>query len=345
MSSVGVLDGAIAPQENVALYGHNEALDFLARAYRSGRIHHAVLLEGPQGIGKATLAFRFANHVLSHPDPSMAPEEIAPPDPQSPVFREIASGASHHVLHLTRPVDEKTGRVKSAITVDEVRRTARLFGRTTGTDGWRIVIVDPADDMNRNAANALLKMLEEPPKRALFLLVSHAPGRLLATIRSRCLPLRLMPPGEEDLMHAFQRLPAGAALDPERRREIVARAEGSLSRAILLANYGGLDIVEAFERAITEPGAKARMEMHALADVLAARDREETFRFFCEHFLDWVSDEARAAALAGDSRTAAAYAALAQRALADIATADAYNLDRKQLVLSLFSALSELRAP
>ncbi|MEK1924647.1 MAG: DNA polymerase III subunit delta', partial [Rhizobium giardinii] len=188
-----VLDGAVPPAENTRLFGHAEAEHFLAQSYRSGKGHHAILIEGPAGIGKATLAFRFANHVLTHPEPSQAPAELATPDPTAIVSRQIASGASHNLLHLTRPLDDKTGKVKSAITVDEVRRAGKFFSQTSGTGNWRIVIVDPADDLNRNAANAILKILEEPPKRSLFLVLTHAPGKLLPTIRSRCLPLQLKP--------------------------------------------------------------------------------------------------------------------------------------------------------
>ncbi|RVQ51527.1 DNA polymerase III subunit delta', partial [Sinorhizobium meliloti] len=114
-----VLEGALAPATNSKLFGHQEAEAFLAQSYRSGKGHHAVLIEGPEGIGKATLAFRFANHILSHPDPADAPERLADPDPASMVTRQLASGASHNLLHLARPVDEKTGRAKGAITVDE----------------------------------------------------------------------------------------------------------------------------------------------------------------------------------------------------------------------------------
>ncbi len=152
-------------------------------------MHHAILIEGAEGIGKATLAYRFAHHVLTHPDPLVAPDQIADPDLDDPVGRQISSGASHHVLHLARPVDEKTGKAKSVITVDEVRRAGKFFGQTSGTGNWRVAIIDPADDLNRNAANAILKILEEPPKRSLFLVLSHTPGRLLPTIRS-ALPCR-----------------------------------------------------------------------------------------------------------------------------------------------------------
>ncbi len=137
------LKGAIAPVQNDRLFGHEQAEAFLAQSYRSGKGHHAILIEGPEGIGKATLAFRFASHILNHPDPATAPERLEDPDPASIVGRQLASGASHNLLHLTRPVDEKTGRVKGAITVDEVRRAGKFFSQTSGTGNWRIVIIDP----------------------------------------------------------------------------------------------------------------------------------------------------------------------------------------------------------
>ena len=152
--------------------------------------HHALLLTGPKGIGKATFAFHLAHHLLSHPRGEDAPETFGRPDPASAVARQVASGAHPAVLHLTRPYDERTKKFKSAITVDEVRRVGRFLSLRAHDDSYRVVIVDPADEMNRNAANALLKSLEEPPARAIFLLISHAPGTLLPTIRSRCQVLR-----------------------------------------------------------------------------------------------------------------------------------------------------------
>lgn len=340
----GILDGAIAPQENTALFGHDQAEQFLATAYRSGRIHHAVLIEGPAGIGKATLAFRLANHILQHPDPSQAPEMLAAPDAASSTFRQIAAGASHHLLHLTRPLDEKTGRVKSAITVDEVRRAGRFLSQTSGSGNWRIVIIDPADDLNRAAANAILKILEEPPRRALFLVVSHAPGKLLPTIRSRCLPLRLHPLEPIVLKRALAHLGfsgdgGGPSLD-----EAVARAEGSVAQALMLLRYGGLDIAQAFDRIIKAGPLAGRKEVHKLADTLTAKDRETAFAFFQAYLGDWIMTEARTAAAAGDLVRAERLARLASDLDETWATAASYNLDRKQTVLGVFSSLFDAGA-
>jgi DNA polymerase-3 subunit delta' len=336
----GVLDGAIAPEENTALFGHEEAAAFLARAYRSGKIHHAVLIEGPEGIGKATLAFRFANHVLHFPDFMEAPETLTTPDPASPIHRQIVSGASHHLLHLTRPTDEKTGRVKTAITVDEVRRAGRFLSQTSGTGNWRIVIVDPADDLNRAAANAILKILEEPPRNALFLVLSHAPGKLLPTIRSRCLPLRLQPLPDEAVRQALAHLGFRQSGPEGDLDAVVARAGGSVAKALMMLRYGGLEIAAALEAIMAGDPAKMRKDIHRLADTLTAKDREETFAFFQAELADWLTTRARTRAEAGDLAAAARMADLAGRIEADWAEAAAYNLDRKQAILSVFSTLS-----
>jgi DNA polymerase-3 subunit delta' len=332
----GLLDGAIWPGENTKLFGHAEAEAFLAQSYRSGKGHHAILIEGPEGIGKATLAFRFANHVLSHPDPAAAPETIADPDPASPVSRQIASGASHNLLHLARPVDEKTGRAKSAITVDEVRRAGKFFSQTSGTGNWRIVVIDPADDMNRNAANAILKILEEPPKRALFLVLSHAPGRLLPTIRSRCLPLKLSPLGKADLAAAL----ANLGLSGE--DVLLAAAKGSVGEALKLINYGGGEIIAAYDEVLSAEGPTARKAMHRLADVLSGKDSDTIFDFFASHVGDDLMNRARAAALEGRVAAAERLARLHSDIVERLAVSDAYNLDRKQTIIGI---LGDIRQP
>jgi len=333
----GILDGAIPPAENTRLFGHEAAETFLAQAYRSGKGHHAVLIEGPERIGKATLAFRFANHVLSHPDPAQAPETIADPDPASMVSRQIAAGASHNLLYLSRPVDEKTGKVKSAITVDEVRRAGRFFAQTSGTGNWRIVIIDPADDMNRNAANAILKILEEPPKRALFLVLSHAPGKLLPTIRSRCLPLKLSALDDRALGAALAHLGVATAESDA----LLAQAKGSVGEALKLLNYGGGEIIEAYEQVMAADGPAARRAMHRLADALSGKDSDTIFGFFVSHVGDDVMQKARAAAMQGGiaraERLARLYADVNER----IVVSQAYNLDRKQTIITILGELKQ----
>lgn len=332
----GLLDGAIWPAENTKLFGHEEAEDFLAQFYRSGKGHHAILIEGPEGIGKATLAFRFANHVLSHPDPASAPERIADPDPNSAVSRQIASGASHNLLHLARPVDEKTGKVKSAITVDEVRRAGKFFSQTSGTGNWRIVIIDPADDMNRNAANAILKILEEPPKRAMFLVLSHAPGKLLPTIRSRCLPLKLAPLDDHALVSALAHL----GIQGE-GQALLSAAKGSVGEALKLLNYGGGDIIEAYNAVLSSEGPAARKAMHRLADALSGKESDTIFDFFVSHVGDDVMNRARIAAGEGRITAAERLARLYSAITEKLTVSDAYNLDRKQTIMEVLSDIKQ----
>ncbi|MGV8939355.1 MAG: DNA polymerase III subunit delta' [Allorhizobium sp.] len=333
----GVLDGAIAPVINTRLFGHETAEQFLAQGYQSGKGHHAMLIEGPEGIGKATLAFRFANHVLSHPDPSSAPSAMADPEPSSAVSRQLASGASHNLLHLTRPVDEKSGKVKTAITVDEVRRAGHFFAQTSGTGNWRIVIIDPADDLNRNAANAILKILEEPPKRSLFLVLSHAPGRLLPTIRSRCLPLRLLPLDDADMGRALGHL--GLAPRPEQAERLLELSKGSVARALKIINYGGIEIISAFEAIISGEGAGRRKAMHQLADALCGKDSDAVFGFFCDHLSSDLVDRAKAAAQAGDLDGADRLARLSTTTAERLTISSTYNLDRKQTILDLLAEI------
>lgn len=335
----GILDGAISPAENTKLFGHRDAEDFLAQSYHNGKGHHAILIEGPEGIGKSTFAFRFANHVLSHPDPLMAPETLSDPDPQSPIFRQIMGGASHNLLYLSRPVDEKTGKVKSAITVDEVRRAGKFFSQTSGTGNWRIVIVDPADDLNRNAANAILKILEEPPKRALFLVLSHAPGKLLPTIRSRCLSLSLQPLSDQDMLACFENLEL--SVNPQTLSAVLRAAKGSMSEALKLINYGGLEIMEVFGKILENNGTQARKSMHALADALAGKDNETIFSFFISQLTSEIETRAKSAAHLGNIQAAERLARLSSDVTERMNIAQAYNLDRKQTVLTVLGEFRE----
>ena len=202
------MTGAIPhPRATSELFGHAEAEQTLLDAYRGGRIPHAWLIGGERGIGKATLAYRMARFVLAHPDPAAPAVQNAkslavPAD--HPVARRIAGQAHSDLLVLERVINEKTGKLFTVTRVDDVRRTVPFFGSTAGEGGWRVAIVDPLEDLNRDGENALLKVLEEPPPRALLLLVSHAPGRVLPTIRSRCRTLILRPLADDGRRRAPQ---------------------------------------------------------------------------------------------------------------------------------------------
>jgi len=189
-------DGAeneLSPAANPWLIGHMRAEQRILETLRSGRMHHAWLLSGPVGIGKATLAYRFARFMLAHPDSVPEHADSLHVDEEHPVFRMVAAGSHPDLVTCRRMPDPRTGRLRAMIGVDEARTVSRFLTHTAAEGGWRVAVIDAADDMNAAAANAILKILEEPPARCLFLLVSHSPGRLLPTIRSRCIHLPLRP--------------------------------------------------------------------------------------------------------------------------------------------------------
>lgn len=324
-------------RETTALFGHGEAEHVLLDAYRSGRMPHAWLLGGPPGIGKATLAYRLARFVLANPDPA-APGVRAAMSlgvaADHLVARRIAAQAHGDLLVLERTVNER-GRLRTEIAVSDVRRTVSFFGSTAGEGGWRVCIVDSADELNRFGENALLKILEEPPARSLLLLVSHAPGRLLPTIRSRCRQLWLRPLAENDVVAA-----AAAALhvapDDDLRRA-AAQADGSVARAIALYDPATLALRERINGLLARLPSTDPQALHALGDNLG-RGEEGHFDAFLDAVRTWLSAEL--ARTPHDSarldRIAVAWDKF-NRAADDVQT---FNLERKPLVFTAFGLLA-----
>lgn len=326
------------PSENPFLFGHAPAAAMLASAYRAGKLHHALLLAGQQGIGKATFAFHLTHHVLKHPDAATAPAIFGAPDPAGSLFRLIAQGAHPGVLHLTRPARDDGKGFKTVVTVDEVRRVSRFLSLTAHDGGYRVVIVDAADDMNANAANALLKNLEEPPARSLFLLISHQPGRLLPTIRSRCQTVRFAPlPG--DMLGSILANLAGQA--PADADALAARAGGSARNAILLTRYGGLEIAGVIDRLAAQQELDVA-EAYKLADAVSGRDQGIQFHIFNRHVLDRMAFAAARAADACELAQADRISALWQETTSAILETETYNLDKKQHVLGVLDRLRAL---
>src|SRR5436190_8585726 len=176
-------EGGLAPRrprETTVFYGHDAADNTLLRAYRSRRFAHGWLISGPAGIGKATLAYRLARFVLANPDaaaPAVQNASSLHIDPDHPAARRIAAQAHPDLLVIERTINPKTNKLFQDVRVDDVRRSVGFFGSTAAGGGWRVAILDCVDELNESGANALLKILEEPPRHALLLLVSHAPGK------------------------------------------------------------------------------------------------------------------------------------------------------------------------
>jgi DNA polymerase III subunit delta' len=224
------------PRANPILLGHDSAERALLDSMHLGRMHHAWLIAGPEGIGKATLAFRFARRLLAGAD---AGGSLAL-DPSHPVFRRVVAGGHADMLTIERAWDEKTKRRKRDIAIDDVRKTNGFMALTPAEGGWRVAVLDGVEDLNQASGNALLKILEEPPNRAILLLTCAAPGRLPATVRSRCRRLRLSPLPDEPMSRLLaDYLPD---LGPDERGRLATLAEGCPGRALLLAEAEGLKI-------------------------------------------------------------------------------------------------------
>ncbi|AGA64794.1 DNA polymerase III delta prime subunit [Liberibacter crescens BT-1] len=336
----GLLKGAVFPAANTRLFGHQKAENFLARTYASGKMHHALVIEGPEGIGKATLAFRFAFHILHNPDSQNAPDSLGPPDPSSPAVKQIIAGASHDFLYLSYPCDEKTGKIRTMIPVSAIRRIHQFLSLKSVTGNWRIVMIDPADGMNRNAANAMLKILEEPPKRVLFILLSHVVGKLLPTVRSRCITLTLSPLSETDLEKALQHL--GLSLSAQQIEILRLSAEGSVSEALKLLKYQGHKIMTAYTQFKEEEEEYVATKiMHQLMNDLSAKGDQVSFSFFVNLVTGDLVNRAKGAALSGHleeaERIARLYSVIHER----LESASIYNLDKKHSIFQVLDAIRQ----
>jgi DNA polymerase-3 subunit delta' len=329
------------PRETSALMGHREAESALLSAYRSGRIPHAWLIGGAQGIGKTTLAYRMARFVLAHRNP-MLPQvqraETLAVDPSDHVARQIAAEAHGGLLVLERGLNDR-GVLRTVITVDETRETISFFGSTAAVDGWRVCIVDTVDELNPNAANALLKILEEPPQQSLFLLVSHAPSRVLPTILSRCRKLLLRPLSVDDVVRAATAATDIAADDPA-LTEAAAASEGSVGRALTLLGGDALKLQQRTAALLaTLPRVDPR-ELHALGDALGTSDRV-ALAAFIDGIDRWISEKLRVDDPNANLPRLARLAEVWEKIVRAARDTESYNLERKPLVFSVFSMLAE----
>lgn len=353
------LEGFPAPRETERLYGQAAAESAFLEAFRSGRLHHAWILSGRPGIGKATFAYRIARFLLAaNAERDMFGTSL---DINAGTQAARLVGCLSHpdLLVLRRPYEFKTKKLKTEITIDEVRRLRSFLGMAAGGEGWRVVIVDPADELNINAANGLLKSLEEPPPRTIFLLVSSAPERLLPTVRSRCRTLACVQLDDENLRRAVaQAINASgedvtAALPSGEEWQILAAlSEGSVRRFLDLHAAKGLDLHRRIAGLLASLPALDWLQVHQLGDELASPAAEARYELFFDLLLGLLARMVRAAAAGGGGEaerqlaarlglqdTLAAWAQLWETTVAEKADVDALNLDRKALILQTFQRL------
>ncbi|MGY6533708.1 MAG: DNA polymerase III subunit delta' [Pararhodobacter sp.] len=357
-------EGAPHPRHTARLFGQGVAETAFLDAHAGGRLHHGWLITGPRGVGKATLAWRIARFLLAQPAPGAEAGLFgAPPAPENldlpaahPVARQVAALA-HPGLRLIRRGHDDKGRARQIITVDDVRGLAGFFGLSSTDGGRRVVIVDAADEMNPNAANALLKLLEEPPADAVLLLIAHQPSRLLPTIRSRCRVLRLGALAPDAMTAALEQ---ALGEPPQQPDALAALAAGSVGEALrLIAGDGPATYAQILRLMADMPGLP-RPALNALADSAAARGADGRFDLLVR-LADLAlarlattgatgrpptpaAAEGEADALmrlAPDAQAARHWAGLASRLGARARAARAVNLDPAALVVDMFLQMDE----
>jgi DNA polymerase III subunit delta' len=335
-------DEAPPPRATHTLFGHAAAEAALLAAYSSGHVPHAFLLIGEKGIGKATLAYRTARFVLANPDPS-APAVRASTslalDPDHPVARRVAAQGHGDLLVLERTPNDKRA-LRQQIAVEDVRRTVPFFGSTAGEGGWRVAIVDAVDELNRFGANALLKVLEEPPERALLLLICHSAARVLPTLRSRCRVLAMRTLSESEVTSALAAATGTSAGDPH-IKAAAAAADGSVARAMAFLDE---DTLALRQRALDEldrlPSLNANA-LHALGDAFAGT-HPQSLAAFVDTVNVWLSQRLDAKEdMSGCLPQLERLAEASERINRAARDAETYNLERKPLVFNVFSLLAE----
>ena len=336
--------GAPHPRFATRLVGHKAAEAEMLSAYRSGRLAHAWMISGGEGIGKATLAWRFARFVLANPDPNARLVQEAQDldvDPARPAARLLAALA-HPDFSLMRrewKLSPSPRRLGTDISVDNVRAAMQVFQMSAAFGGWRVSIVDSAEDLNRSSANALLKVIEEPPPRSLILIVSHRPGQAPPTIRSRCRRLKLDPLTENEIGEI-----AGALGSPwseiaaDRIAAAARRASGSVREALQRLSPDSANVDTLIDAAIDRLPRPDPRAVVRLAEALANRKADEAYHAFHRDLYDWLARYAAATVTSGER--AEALGDLWDEIRKSARDTDELNLERELHVLAVFARIA-----
>ena len=359
-------EGAPHPRDTARLIGHAPAEKMFLDAYNAGKLHHAWLMTGPRGVGKATLAWRMARFLLATPasDGGMfaapVPESLDI-SPDNPIARRIAAGSESRAALLRPLYDAKKDKLAAIIDVEQIRDLKASFGLKAADGGRRTVVVDSIDEMNPNAANAFLKLLEEPPAEVTFFLISHRPSGLLPTIRSRCRELRIGPLSPSDLSDALTA--AGGEVDPADRIALAELAGGSVGAAFELTNLNGLSLYQMIVDLLSGLPNISRAKLQSLTEAGAGKGNEAQFDLIVTLLDLFLARTARAGSMGGLAPDAAkgegdliarlastpaaalAWANLAQALGVRARRGRAVNLDAASLLLDMLLAIeSEARS-
>lgn len=336
-------EGELAhPRTVYSLFGQDAPARTMDGAFSGGRMHHAWMITGPKGVGKATLAYRLARRALGAA-PSLADDEPLGADPLDPVCRRLEALSHPDFLLIRRPYNDKTGKLKGEITVEEARKAPEFFSKSASGGGWRVCIVDSADDLNINAANALLKTLEEPPQCGLLMLIVHAPGRLLPTIRSRCRRLSLRPPPIETTAEWLADAHGVTVQDAARA---AALAGGAPGRALALTSSDAPALKDSLDAALAALPDLDRSAVGKLAGSAARKDGEALRRLTLDFLIAHAHDRARAGAAAPSGLDQAGrWVAAADRLSRLARDSETLYLDPKQTVYAAFAVLQDAARP
>jgi DNA polymerase-3 subunit delta' len=354
----------VTPRTNPDFLGHEEIEQSLLRDYLSGRLPHAIVLAGPPGIGKATLAFRLARFLFSQGDGQQGGGlfgDIAPPTslhvaPENPVFRRVASAGHADLVTVEREFDEKKGRLKTEISVEAVRRIHPFLRMTAAEGGWRAVIVDSAEYLNTSSQNALLKILEEPPQKTVLILTTSQPGSFLPTIRSRCRMIHMEPLPEKTISTLLDKMAPGLALDE--KSALSRLAQGSIGKALQFYQDDGVALYRQLLAVASTVPQLDMEEVHKLAEKLGKWGAEQSYTTATEIITGWCERQARATArgqapmdvIPGDAavfqKISAAYPPghflrAWEKISQLVLQTEIYNLDKKQAILGAFLALQK----
>jgi len=341
------------PRETYDFFGHVKAEGELLRSYLRGCLPHAFIISGLPGIGKATLAWRLARFILANPDPAGVTRadrtDLFVPEGHA-ISRQVAALSHPDLVLLRREWNPETKRHATQIQVDDVRRAIHMFQRAAGRGGFRICLLDCADDLNPSSANALLKLVEEPPPRSLFLIVAHQPGLLLATLRSRCRKVHLKPLGSTDIGNILTALgPPWSNTSEPKRETAIARAQGSVHRTLRLLDEEGIALETAVMRVLDELPQIDWNKAHILADRISARHNSTDYESTLALIDEWL--DARVHLGAQDyredyARRLAPFADVWEKLREATREMETFNLDKRPFVLSLIADLAAAtRAP